>query len=354
MLTTYKVIGLMSGTSLDGLDIAYCIFKNNEGKWSFEIEKATTIPYSDKWIKKLSTADQLPAFEFVALNNEYGYFLGEEIKKFITKHQIQVDFIASHGHTIFHQPNKKITCQIGSAECIAAASKLNVINDFRAMDVALGGQGAPLVPIGDQLLFADYDYCINLGGFANLSYQLDNERIAYDICPANIVLNPLAQELGFPYDNKGMLAKQGVINQSLFDELENIEYYNRSHPKSLGKEWLTKEFLPIISKYKISAYDKLRTISEHIVSQILKATKTTNDSKLLFTGGGAYNDFIIRQIKARSNHSVIIPENTIIDFKEALIFAFLGVLRFREEVNCLRSVTGARINNIGGKASIIK
>ncbi len=354
MTTTYKVIGLMSGTSLDGLDIAYCTFRNNEGKWFFEIEKACCISYSEEWIKKLSTVEKLSAFEFVSLHNEYGYFLGKEVKKFITKNKIQADFIASHGHTVFHQPAKKITYQIGSAECIAVASGLNVISDFRTMDVALGGQGAPLVPIGDSLLFADYDYCINLGGFANLSYQYNNERIAYDICPMNIVLNSLAQELSFSYDNKGILAKQGVVYQSLLDELENIEYYHRKYPKSLGKEWLVETFLPIISKYELSVYDKLRTVSEHIVCQVLKATKSSNNNaKLLFTGGGTYNDFIIGQIKTKSKHSIIIPQNTIIDFKEALIFAFLGVLRIREEINCLKSVTGASKDNIGGKILLV-
>ncbi|MFZ4413186.1 MAG: anhydro-N-acetylmuramic acid kinase [Bacteroidales bacterium] len=349
MNTSYKAIGLMSGTSLDGLDIAYCSFINEENKWSFKIEKANCIPYTPEWIQKLSNADQLSTIEYLNLHNEYGYFLGKECKEFIEKHNIKVDFIASHGHTVFHQPFKHITAQIGSGECIAAASGQNVISDFRAMDIALGGQGAPLVPIGDSLLFVDYDYCINMGGFANLSYQLKNDRIAYDICPVNIMLNSFAQEIGFAYDDKGNLAEKGKIQQSLLDELENISYYQLSHPKSLGKEYLMKEFLPIISKYKMSPFDKLKTFSEHIVSQLLKATACPKKSKLLFTGGGVYNDYIMRQLKLKSNHSIVIPEKTIIDYKEALIFAFLGVLRWRGEINCLKSVTGASRNNIGGK-----
>jgi anhydro-N-acetylmuramic acid kinase len=354
MIITYKVLGLMSGTSLDGLDIAYCIFNYNGQKWSFEMDKTTTIKYSEEWIYKLSNADQLNAYEFVSLNNEYGYFLGEESKKFIEKHQIQVDFIASHGHTVFHQPSNKITFQLGSAECIAAASEQNVISDFRTLDVAFGGQGAPLVPIGDSLLFADYDYCVNLGGFANISYQFKNERVAYDICPVNIVLNIFAQELGFPFDDKGKMSEQGTVNQCLLNELENIEYYQRNFPKSLGKEWLLKEFLPIIDKYNISINDKLRTVSEHIVCQILNATKTSNNLKILFTGGGTYNDFIVHKVIDKSSHTIIIPQSNIIDFKEALIFAFLGVLRYRGEVNCLKSVTGAINNNIGGKLTLVK
>ncbi len=349
MTTTYKVIGLMSGTSLDGLDIAYCIFTNHDNKWSFKIEEACCISYSDGWVEKLSKADRLTAFELLNLHNEYGYFLGNETLKFITKYQLQVDFIASHGHTVFHQPFKKLTCQIGSGECISAASGYDVIYDFRSMDVALGGQGAPLVPIGDQLLFHAFDYCINLGGFANLSFQYNNKRIAYDICPMNIILNPVARELGFPYDDKGCFAEKGIVHLPLMDELENMEYYHRNPPKSLGKEWLVDVFYHIVSKYKLSAYDRLRTFSEHISSQIMKATKSGGKGQLLFTGGGAYNDFIIRQIKSYSNYEVIIPEKLIIDYKEAMIFAFLGVLRHRGEVNCLKSVTGASTDNIGGK-----
>ncbi|MFZ4399533.1 MAG: anhydro-N-acetylmuramic acid kinase [Bacteroidales bacterium] len=349
----YRVIGLMSGTSLDGLDIAYCLFRNENGKWFFEIEKSSCIAYSIEWKEKLANADKLSALDFIALNNEYGYFLGEECKKFIEKYKIQVDFIASHGHTVFHQPEKRITFQIGSGECIATSSGHSVICDFRTMDIAMGGQGAPLVPIGDSLLFADYEYCINLGGFANLSYQYNNERIAFDICPVNIVLNPLAQELGFLFDDRGLLAEKGIVHQDLLYELENIEYYHRKYPKSLGKEWVINKFLPIISKYELSSYDKLRTVSEHIVSQILKTTQSKYAVKLLFTGGGTYNDFILREIKKKSKHSIYIPEKTIIDYKEALIFAFLGVLRLRGETNCLRSVTGASKNNIGGKIMMI-
>jgi anhydro-N-acetylmuramic acid kinase len=343
----------MSGTSLDGLDIAYCIFRYNKNTWTFKIEKACCISYSDEWVRKLSTADQLSAKDFLLLNNEYGYFLGEETRKFITENQIQVDFIASHGHTVFHQPDKKFTFQIGSGECIAASCGLTVISDFRTMDIALGGQGAPLVPVGDALLFTEYDYCINLGGFANISYQYNNERIAYDICPVNIVLNPLANEMGLPFDNKGNIAEKGLINNNLLLELENIEYYKQIYPKSLGREWLNEIFLPLISKYKISTEDMLRTVSEHIVSQILKATQNKINANILFTGGGTYNDFIINQIKLKSDHTIIIPERNIIEFKEALIFAFLGVLRVRAEFNCLKSVTGSSKNNIGGKQIIM-
>ncbi|MCX6231748.1 MAG: anhydro-N-acetylmuramic acid kinase [Bacteroidetes bacterium] len=354
MDSVYNVIGLMSGTSLDGLDIALCRFKKEVNKWSFEILKAETVAYTEKWIKLLSHANELTAYDFIALHNEYGYFIGKEVKRFITTNNLEVDFIASHGHTVFHQPAKKITFQIGNGDCIAAETGISVISDFRTMDVAMGGQGAPLVPIGDQYLFAAYDFCINLGGFANLSFEQDNKRIAYDICPFNLVLNQLSNKLGFPYDDKGLLASQGVVQQELLNELNALNFYKLNHPKSLGREWLISDFLPVLSKYNISIYDKIRTAAEHIVLQLIKACENKPDGSILFTGGGAYNNFIIKRFKSLTKHKILIPDKTVIDFKEALIFAFLGVLRFRNEINCLQSVTGASGDNIGGKISLLK
>jgi anhydro-N-acetylmuramic acid kinase len=352
MISVYNVIGLMSGTSLDGLDIAYCSFNNENGKWSFKIKNAVTQPYSETWLKKLSTVDKLNAIEFIALHNDYGYYLGKAVKDFIDKNDVHPDFIASHGHTVFHQPAKKITFQLGNGDCIAAETGVSVVSDFRTMDVALGGQGAPLVPIGDSLLFTEFDYCVNLGGFANLSYQQNMHRIAYDICPFNIILNKLAKEAGYDFDDKGKMAAQGFINQTLLDELNNMEFYALQPPKSLGREWLEHDFLPIINKFNIAVHDKLRTVAEHIVFQILNACETKVNAKILFTGGGTFNDFIMHLIETRSYHKIVIPDKQLINFKEALIFAFLGVLRYRNEINCLKSVTGASIDNSGGKISL--
>ena len=349
-MNSYQVIGLMSGTSLDGLDIAFCLFNETNGKWSFKIKEAETIKYDKKWREKLSGAENKTAFEIALLNSEYGHYTGSQVNRFIKKNKIKADFVSSHGHTVFHQPDKKITFQIGSGAAIAAECKLPIVCDFRCLDVALGGQGAPLVPIGDKLLFSGYDYCLNLGGFANISFEHKNQRTAFDICPVNIVINDLCKKLGKEFDNKGIIARKGKINRTLLSELNKLNFYHqkKNHPKSLGKEWVVKHFYPLLNKYKLSIQDKLRTVYEHIAEQTARSTFKSQKSKILTTGGGVYNTFLIERIEALTNHKIIIPEKKIVEFKEALIFAFLGVLRMRNEVNCLKSVTGAAQDNIGG------
>jgi len=344
----FKVIGVMSGTSIDGLDIAYCEFKYIDNKWNYLIKFAETFKYNEYWINKLQNAPKLNGCELSLLNNEFGNFIGERINIFSTKNKIKADFISSHGHTVFHQPEKKVTLQIGSGACISAITGLNVINDFRVMDVAFGGQGAPLVPIGDKLLFSKYDCCINLGGFANISLDIDSKRIAYDICPVNIVLNHYALKLGFQFDKNGEIASKGNINNDLLIQLNNLEYYWRKNPKSLSKEWVDKFFLPIVEKYKISTNDVLKTLVEHIAIQISRIIDTKTNKNLLFTGGGTYNNFLIERIAEILKIKIKKPNENLIDFKEALIFAFLGVLYLKNEINCLSTVTGAIKNSIGG------
>ena len=345
----YNVIGIMSGTSLDGLDICYCTFSlSNTNEWSFKINCASTVKL-DKQIKtKLSNAISFKGLDLALLNNQIGDYIGLSINNFISKqniHKKDIDFVSSHGHTIFHQPEKKLTLQIGNGANISSITKLPVICDFRTSDLALNGHGAPLVPIGDKLLFSEYEYCLNLGGIANISFQ-DNERIAFDICPTNILFNNLAKQLGKEYDNNGDLSKSGNLNIDLLAELNNLEYYQLEPPKSLGYEWVEQNIFPILSTYNISTEDKLRTLTEHITEQISKYIK--QGSKVLISGGGSYNTFLIERLKQISDGIIIIPSEEIIDFKEALLFAFLGVLRVRLESNCLKSVTGANQDNIGG------
>ena len=345
----YNTLGIMSGTSLDGVDIAFCVFQEQANKWNFEIVKAQTFDYDKIWKEKLSSLHLKEACSFVKTHSEYGDYLGELVNIFLANNNLKPDFIASHGHTIFHQPEKKITFQIGDGAAIAAKTKLTAVCDFRSLDIKLGGQGAPLVPIGDKLLFSQYDYCLNLGGFANISFDNElNERIAFDICPLNIVLNKIASELNLSFDDKGKIAKSGNLNPQLLSELDDLNFYKQKNPKSLGKEWVIKYFEPVLKKFKIPPADKLRTVSEHFAIQISKAISHTKSKKLLISGGGAYNDFMISRIKAQTNHRIHIPERTIIDFKEAMIFAFLGVLKMRGEINCLKSVTGANRDNSGG------
>lgn len=344
----YKVIGLMSGTSLDGLDIALCEFEKLEN-WTFKIIKAETISYTEEWQNKLKNAPYLSGFDLLNLHKDYGNFLGEKVNIFLKNEaKKDINFISSHGHTIFHVPENNFTFQLGNGANICATSELNTISDFRSLDIALGGQGAPLVPIGDKLLFNQYDFCINLGGFANISFEKNNERIAFDICPVNIAINFFMQKIGQTFDKNGNFAKQGKVNNHLLKELNDLDFYKKEKGKSLSREWLEKSFLSIIEAKILKISDILRTIYEHIVFQIEKITSNQKNKKILLTGGGSHNKFLVQLLKAKLNHEIIIPNLQIIDFKEALIFAFLGVLRFRNEINSLKSVSNALKNNIGG------
>lgn len=353
----YNVIGLMSGTSLDGLDIAFCRFSVDNNQWKYEIVNAETIEYDDYWKKRILSLEKADGLTFQQTNADYGHYLGSLVSNFIVKYNIQADFVASHGHTIFHQPEKKLTVQIGSGTALAARCRLPVVYDFRTLDVALGGQGAPLVPVGDKLLFSEYDFCLNLGGFANVSYQLPPQkgndagtRIAYDICPVNIVMNAISERSGKPFDDGGNMAKEGMLSGYLLNELNQLGFYKMlmDAPKSLGKEWVIKNIDPLIERYELSDNDLLCTFCEHIAFQIAKSLKNKPKGKLLITGGGVYNHFLIDCIRQHTAHDLVIPDKKTIEYKEAMIFAFLGVLRMRNEVNCLSSVTGAQHDSCGG------
>lgn len=346
-MKTYLSIGCMSGTSLDGLDLVACRFTTDEA-WKFEIVKAVTIPYSHKWINKLSNAAELNALEFALLNNEFGKFIGKQVADFCSDLPDLPDLVSSHGHTIFHQPHKKLTVQIGNGAQIAAASGLPTACDFRSLDVALKGQGAPLVPIGDELLFGEYELCLNLGGIANFSFRENDERKAFDICPANMAFNHFTKELGYEYDLDGNLGRSGVVQEELLSLLNSLDFYQLTGPKSLGREWFENEFLPLISSFQLEHKDILRTLYEHISDQITFSVDQYPKGKILITGGGAHNVFLIELFSEKTKHKTIVPSAQIIDFKEAIIFAFLGVLRLRNEVNCLKSVTGANRNHSGG------
>jgi anhydro-N-acetylmuramic acid kinase len=351
----YDVIGLMSGTSLDGLDIAHCRFTLDNNHWGFEIIQAETIVYTSDWKQRLIGAETSNALDFQQLHVDYGSYLGQRVSDFIIKHNTQVDFVASHGHTIFHQPDKRLTVQIGNGSSIASKCKLPVVCDFRALDVALGGQGAPLVPIGDRLLFSGFDFCLNLGGFANVSYEHTGKRIAYDICPVNIVMNALCEGLGKPYDENGDMAKEGMVSYYLLNELNQLAFYKiaPNSPKSLGKEWVLSNIEPLLELYEVSDADVLRTFCEHIAFQIAKCLNDKPKGKILITGGGAYNAFLIQCIQQQLKHEIVIPDKKTIEFKEALIFAFLGTLRMRNEVNCLKSVTGAFADSCCGAVYMV-
>lgn len=340
----YRVLGLMSGTSLDGLDVAYCEFNYKQGKWTYDIKKATTYAYDEDFKQKIRSMEETSAREFARFSVEIGHFFGKKAKAFLDTHSLDVDFVASHGQTIFHRPDLNYTTQIGDLSALCSEVQVKVIGDFRSMDVALGGQGAPLVPIGDEILFCDYENCLNLGGFSNISMKKQGKRIAYDICPVNIVLNHLCEKLSLPFDDGGQIAASGKVDENLLKQLNDLPYYKKKTNKSLGKEWVVENVFPLLEKTTLSVEDLLATYTEHIAEQLSRNIS----GKTLLTGGGAYNTYLIERVKKLTPHTIELPEKTIIDYKEAMIFAFLGVLRQRGEVNCLASVTGAEKDNCGG------
>lgn len=348
----YRAIGLMSGSSLDGLDIAFAELTETAGKWSFEIVAADCITYEHEWKNKLQHAINLSAFDYVLLHTEYGHYAGQQVNAFIERNNLQhkVHLIASHGHTTFHYPSQKMTAQLGEGAAIAAATKLTVISDLRAMDVAAGGEGAPIVPMGEKLLFPGYDYFLNLGGIANISFNKE-KYIAFDVCAANRVLNILAAEEGLEYDKDGAMAASGIVNEDLLNELNKLDYYGKPYPKSLGNGFGTDTVFPLIKQFKLETKDALRTYTEHISEQIHAAVGNEINAKMLVTGGGAFNSFLIERLKERlaeKNIELVVPDDKIIAYKEALIMALLGVLRWREEATVIPTVTGAATATIGG------
>ena len=345
----YNVVGVMSGTSLDGVDLAHIQFSVRNQKWTFEIIESETIGYCSDWINSLKLAVDYSETELQKINREYTKLLASIISDFIEKHKIEnLDAVCSHGHTILHQPEKGLTLQIGNLPEISSLTNQTVVCDFRVQDVKLGGQGAPLVPIGDQILFPEYDYCMNLGGFSNVSFEQNKTRIAFDISPVNTVLNFYANLLGLDYDDKGRISRSGKINESLLTQLNALDFYKRKHPKSLGFEFVKEIVLPLIECFEITVEDKLHTFTEHVALQIALALPNKK-GRILITGGGAYNDFLIERIQSYlPEMEIIIPSPKILEFKEALIFALLGVLKLRGEINVLSSVTGAGKDHSSG------
>lgn len=338
----------MSGTSLDGIDLAEIDFTYSEEKWNFEIRVAETVPYSSFWKDELREAIHYSREKLERLDFKYTEKISEEISKFIKKHNIlEIDAICSHGHTILHRPEKRLTYQIGNLPRLSKIVGQTVVCDFRVQDVELGGQGAPLVPIGDRLLFSEYNYCLNLGGFANCSFEKNGQRIAFDICPVNIVLNKYAEKLGKDFDEGGKIAASGELDKALLNKLDSLSFYTEKPPKSLGLEWVQSTIFPLLDASNISCEDILRTFIEHIAMQL--ANQFTPNTSVFITGGGAYNYFLIERLKKLAAVEVIIPSPEIVEYKEALIFGLLGVMKLRGEVNCLASVTGASRDHSSGK-----
>jgi anhydro-N-acetylmuramic acid kinase len=341
------VLGVMSGTSLDGIDLAMILFKYN-GEWDFSILNATTIPYPEEWLERLKDCVDLSKKDLATLDHEYTLYLAKIIDYFLAEQTQLPEFISSHGHTIKHQPESGVTYQIGNLALLAKITGHKVICDFRVADVALGGQGAPLVPGGEVHLFSEYNACVNLGGFANITLLNSDQVVAFDICPVNIVMNALVQPLGLAFDNNGDLAKSGQLIFKLLDKLNRLEFYQSTFPKSLGIEWVKSQINPLLIEFKDSYLaDILYTFCHHIADQI--ARQLPSEGLVLFSGGGCYNTFLISLIKAKAKAEIVLPSKELIEYKEAMIFGFLGVLKELNLNNCLASVTGAEFDHASGE-----
>ena len=343
-----SALGLMSGTSLDGLDLCLARFTLHNGKWSYAITQADSVTYPAELKNALSTAQTMTALDYARLHSDYGIYLGEQVRLFMEKYGVRPQLVASHGHTIFHQPSIRLTSQIGSGAGIAAESGIPVVCDFRTTDVALHGQGAPLVPVGDRNLFGDYDYCLNLGGFSNISSEApDGSRKAYDITAVNYVLNHYTRLEGEDYDKDGLRARRGKVHEAVLDALDRLPFYKQGGPKSLGREWVEEEVFPLIDSFGLGTDDVLATYCEHVAVQTASHVKP--GSRVLVTGGGAFNRYLMERMAERAPRVVyFIPDALTVNFKEALIFAFLGVLYVCGIPSCLSSVTGSLHDNIGG------
>ncbi len=347
-----KVIGLMSGTSLDGIDLAYVYFTYSGSNWAYSLLHYKSISYPKAWEQKLREAVVASAEELIKLDVDYGRFLGRQLTDFIAEHNLEVDLIASHGHTVFHQPHRGFTRQIGGGQELASATGIKTITNFRAKDIVHGGQGAPLVPIGDQLLFGQYEACVNLGGIANVSFRQQGKRIAFDVGMANMVLNYLANQVGVPFDDSGKLARKGTVCAKLLEKLNKLPYYQLPYPKSTGYEWFTAEVKPLVDASQVSVNDKLATCVEHEAYQLAQVLQTAipQSGQVLLTGGGAFNTFLVERLTHYLPAAIqlVLPAPEIINFKEAIIFGLMGVLRLQNKPNCLASVTGASKDVSGG------
>jgi len=337
----------MSGSSLDGVDLAHCEFFF-DSKWHFNIIKAETVPYPEEWKLLLQGLPTANAQKLAELDIAYGVFLGSLVNIFMKKHSLSPALISSHGHTIFHSPGKNYTFQLGNGQAIATTTGITTVADFRQKDILLGGQGAPLVPIGDELLFNGFDICLNIGGIANLSYNANGKRRAFDVCPANQLLNHLSLQLGKEFDFNGEMAALGKLNVPLFEKLNKDEFYWQAPPKSLSNQYVRENFIKLVDRFEVPLEDKLYTCVKHIAYQLNQSIKNIGAKNILITGGGARNGFLTTAIQKETLLEVIVPSGEIIDFKEALVFALMGLLRFQNKINCLASATGASKDSVAG------
>ncbi|MDA0931663.1 MAG: anhydro-N-acetylmuramic acid kinase [Bacteroidetes bacterium] len=341
------MLGLMSGTSLDGLDLCLAEFLFSDQVWKFQIFDFQTIPYTETWKQKLATAHSLEAEDLSHLDRLYGRWLGEQSVAFLSDKP--VDLIASHGHTIFHQPARGFTLQIGHGGVLHTTTGIPVVNDFRSEDVADGGQGAPLVPVGDALLFGAYAACLNLGGFSNISWETQHgQRLAGDLVPINLVFSEILKPLNIDFDSEGQLSLTGNVDSSVLKELNALPMMQRAFPRSFGREDLEAEVFPVLLRHSLSIPDTLATSREWMAGNISRHLNLNGIKSCLLSGGGSYNTALVQSIQEKTTCTLAIPSAQLVEAKEALIFGFLGLLRALGEVNVWHEVTGSRCSGSRG------
>lgn len=350
----YRVIATMSGSSLDGLDIAYAHIQLDPEP-AFRIVAADTFAYTDAELQVLRTVSRTGTHADDQTDQWFGAVSAAYISAFLRQLGYPpVDLVASHGHTTLHKPSLGISQQIGDPQVMANALRLPVIARFRQADVDAGGQGAPLVPLCDQLFFSEYDACLNIGGIANISFETPQGRVGFDICGANQILNFFAEQAGWPYDAEGEMAAAGEMDPALFDQLNAVPFLAAPYPKSLDNHFVHRAFIEPLQRAPLMLNDKLATAAHHIAYQIARVIeqqpgrRALADYRLLVTGGGAFNRHLIRLIRDHARIQVQLPDTIIIQYKEALAMALMGVLRFQNRSNFLPSVTGASAAVSGG------
>ena len=361
-MSVFSVVGLMSGSSLDGADLAWCTFQFAEDDpaklVSWTLHRGVTIPYDEGWQQRLRNAPALSGRGLWLLHTELGLHYGHMLRTFVDELPEKVDFIASHGHTVFHYPDQHTTTQIGDGAAIAAVLNMPVIDQFRTQDMALGGQGAPLAPLADRYFFPEYFACLNLGGISNISIKTDRGYVAFDVGGANQVLDAMMQEIGKDYDENGQLARTGQLIPALKQAADALSFHAQQPPKSLGNDWVRERLLPLFKDQQYALEDRLHTYCHHVAGQIAASLhqvakneniELTDQQQLLVAGGGGFNGFLCECIAAVIQPVQLeIAAPDIIAFKEAALMALAGALRWQQQPNVIPSVTGASRAAVGG------
>lgn len=357
---TYRVLGLLSGSSLDGADLAVCSFSVDPltptKLLSWNIHLARTIPYPQEWITRFKNLPGASARDLVLADTELGHYYGVLINQLLKEHSITVDLISSHGHTIFHFPELKTTTQIGDGAAIVSETGIDTVTQLRSVDVAFAGEGAPLAPLGDRYLYPGYTYYLNLGGIANVTAYQDEKIIAFDICPCNQIFNALAETIGQDFDRDGAIAASGNLNHPLLARLQDDDYLIKPYPKSLDNTWSQEHQVKQAIQWDARLEDKMNTAVEFVALEIAKACRqltqpesSTERPTLFCTGGGALNAHLISRIAFHCPEiELVLPSRKIIEFKEVSFIALAGLFRCLRVPNLYASVTGAPSDTING------